>query len=74
MGLKALGLTDIPTATLFPLYDLLKLKTKDSRPCRAALTYQEGTVERGLEDVRTNVELWGTISEIKEYQDDQLDN
>ena len=58
--------------TLEPLFDLLKEKHANNRSCRAALTYQDGATDDGLEDVRSNVELWGTKQQKKDHKEAQL--
>eukprot|EP00978_Attheya_sp_CCMP212_P028140 scaffold96415_cov28-Attheya_sp.AAC.1 len=54
---------------LFPFYDPIQNPRKDNYPCRAALLYcgdDITDVEPGLTDIRKQVILWGTTSEIVE--------
>jgi hypothetical protein len=50
----------VTKATLFPFYGALQASRKDDRPCRAAILYEPGITDTGLEDAADQVALWGT--------------
>jgi hypothetical protein len=62
-------------AILYPVYyDAIERTRADKRPPRAALLYQEGTIETGLVDVLPCIELWGSNSQIAAFKAQGNDN